>query len=320
MGCCSSADTTFNTLPYGNRESDNSSKEEGSLEQTDSIDIFPKDLQELITCLRIDLIQARVTECAFYFWGEREESPGAELGEYHLLPVVGAGNPLRFTIFPHESLLDSASGDVHEFCTRCYRFCVGDSQHELLDYYRLQLHTRRALNVRHISHIICTECAQSQKTPQVSPRAHESRKSTDTIELPELKALVVDDDQICGRLMHRALKSVFSACAVTVCLSAEEALTCLKSEENRGAPFHLVITDVVMPGMSGIDLFRAARSALRFTPRFIGTSGFIEFREACTTAGMDAFLPKPVSRIDLFTLLPELRPEINDTASHIAAR
>lgn len=68
-----------------------------------------------------------------------------------------------------------------------------------------------------------------------------------------MKILVVDDDPQVGRLVARLLRS--AEVNVDVFDDAEEALAAARSED-----YDLVISDIVMPKMGGLELLRAVRS------------------------------------------------------------
>jgi two-component system, sensor histidine kinase len=63
--------------------------------------------------------------------------------------------------------------------------------------------------------------------------------------------------------------------------------------------FDLVLMDLHMPGMDGIEAARAIRalagSRSRVPIAALTADAFDDTRERCMAAGMDAFLPKPVS-------------------------
>jgi two-component system cell cycle sensor histidine kinase/response regulator CckA len=67
--------------------------------------------------------------------------------------------------------------------------------------------------------------------------------------------LVCEDEPAIRRVVGRTLRS--AGCSVTECATVEDALARLAEEP----AISLLITDVVMPGMSGIELMRAARLA-----------------------------------------------------------
>jgi len=68
-----------------------------------------------------------------------------------------------------------------------------------------------------------------------------------------IRVLVADDEPDIGRLLCRYLSCDGYDCSTA--LSGEEALRLLEVEE-----FHLLIADIMMPGMSGIDLLNIVRS------------------------------------------------------------
>ncbi len=106
--------------------------------------------------------------------------------------------------------------------------------------------------------------------------------------------LVVDDEPGVRRLCATALKRAgYSTCEAA---NGQEALGALDREE---APIGLVITDIRMPVMGGIELVQELRTR-RPAIKIICISGF----------GGDLpphlevnFLPKPFSRDDLLTLV-----------------
>ncbi len=63
-----------------------------------------------------------------------------------------------------------------------------------------------------------------------------------------MRVLVVDDDPMMGTTLRLALEDDY---AVTVCSSAEDAMKLLERER-----FALVLCDLMMPRVSGMDLFR----------------------------------------------------------------
>jgi DNA-binding NtrC family response regulator len=89
------------------------------------------------------------------------------------------------------------------------------------------------------------------------------------------KVLVVDDDDAILRLIQTALRR--SGYHVVVARDGNEAIRCLKEE-----PFDLVLTDVVMPEMEGLELMTELR---RMAPhqKIVAMSGGGDF-------GTDSYL------------------------------
>jgi CheY-like chemotaxis protein len=77
-----------------------------------------------------------------------------------------------------------------------------------------------------------------------------------------------------------------------------------------GAPFDLVLMDLHMPGMDGIEAARRMRAAEtdgRRTPIVaLSADAFPESRGACLAAGMDGFVTKPLDRERLTAALAQL--------------
>jgi CheY-like chemotaxis protein len=66
------------------------------------------------------------------------------------------------------------------------------------------------------------------------------------------RVLVVDDDQLVSRALARAL----SDCDVAVASDARDALARIE----RGEKFDVIVCDLMMPGMTGMDLYDAMRT------------------------------------------------------------
>ena len=116
--------------------------------------------------------------------------------------------------------------------------------------------------------------------------------------LQALAILVAEDNDInallarhlLSRLGHRPVMAATGGDAVAAFVAAQAA----------GTPFDLVLMDLHMPGMDGIEAarrMRAAESDGRRTPIIALTAdAFPESRDACLAAGMDGFVTKPLDR------------------------
>ena len=74
-----------------------------------------------------------------------------------------------------------------------------------------------------------------------------------------LRVLLVDDNASVLRFLASAFSS--NHCQVTTAGTAEQALEQLGDD-----PFHLVVSDIKMPGLSGLDLLRAVKGKQPGTP------------------------------------------------------
>jgi putative two-component system response regulator len=116
------------------------------------------------------------------------------------------------------------------------------------------------------------------------------------------KVLVVDDYEPNARGMRELL--VASGHCVRVALNGEDALRAAADD-----PPDLVLLDVVMPGMSGVDVCRElkTRTLTRFTPVVLVTgSQDREHRLSGLDAGADDFLNKPIDIAEFKTRVRSL--------------
>jgi signal transduction histidine kinase/CheY-like chemotaxis protein len=122
-----------------------------------------------------------------------------------------------------------------------------------------------------------------------------------------LAILVAEDNEINAllarsllrRLGHRPVIAANGGDALAACVAARAA----------GTPFDLILMDLQMPGISGIDAARRIRagdlaSGGRITPIIALTAEALpESRDACLAAGMEGFLIKPLDRDRLEAVL-----------------
>jgi CheY-like chemotaxis protein len=131
-----------------------------------------------------------------------------------------------------------------------------------------------------------------------APEPSESPQATDA----GLSILVAEDNEInalltralLARLGHRATVAPDGAAALAAFLAA---------------PYDLVLMDVHMPQLDGIEATRRIRAAEVESSRprtpiiALTANAFGEDREACLAAGMDDFLVKPLDRDELAEVL-----------------
>jgi DNA-binding response OmpR family regulator len=125
--------------------------------------------------------------------------------------------------------------------------------------------------------------------------------------------LIIDDEEEVGHALRRVLER--AGLAVQTATGSSEGL--MLFEQN---PPDLVITDIIMPKMHGIDLIRMLRAKheririvaisggghfgpLHYQPEAITTSAYLA---AATEAGADAVLTKPFDKEDLLAAVRRL--------------
>jgi PAS domain S-box-containing protein len=127
--------------------------------------------------------------------------------------------------------------------------------------------------------------ATADTTPSVTPRG--------------LSVLVAEDNEINALLMRSLLTR--SGHQTVIATNGEQALESWLAAKSAGTPYDLVLMDIQMPGLDGIEAAKRIRAneagAGRRTPILALTANtLVEDRYACFEAGMDGFLVKPLDR------------------------
>lgn len=118
-----------------------------------------------------------------------------------------------------------------------------------------------------------------------------------TVRARSARALIVDDDSTNRRLLSRMLDARGWTCTAT-----EAGASALDILDHR--PFDVVLCDLHMANMSGIDLLHAARARGHKIPFVVVTASVLEQdRRRCSEAGFDHFLRKPFEPEDLDAVL-----------------
>jgi CheY-like chemotaxis protein/anti-sigma regulatory factor (Ser/Thr protein kinase) len=115
-----------------------------------------------------------------------------------------------------------------------------------------------------------------------------------------LSVLVAEDNEINALLVRSLLQRLGHQ--PIVANSGAAALERWHAARAQGAPFDLVLMDVQMPGIDGLEATRRIRAAeaetgdARTPIIALTANAFAEDRSACFDAGTDAFLVKPLDR------------------------
>lgn len=107
------------------------------------------------------------------------------------------------------------------------------------------------------------------------------------------RILVVDDEQTVCKSIRQAL--LRDDVVVDIALSAEEALRLEKA-----VPYDVIIIDLMMPGVSGLDLLKSLKG-MNVKARIIMITGYPTMRNTIQAMQVGAFefLPKPFLPSDL---------------------
>ena len=120
--------------------------------------------------------------------------------------------------------------------------------------------------------------------------------------LMDVRALVVEDNQVNVRLLLAMLKGK-NITDIEVAEDANQAFEALQT-----GSFDLIFMDIQLPWTDGLQLTTAIRDhPLVRDSRIIAVTAFStpEDRRKASTAGCDAFVPKPVRREELYRVIDE---------------
>jgi PAS domain S-box-containing protein len=158
--------------------------------------------------------------------------------------------------------------------------------------------------------------------PEVSAPSLEMRLTEDapaetveatTVQPRGLSVLVAEDNEINALLMRSLLTRLGHQVVITT--NGEEALESWLAARSAGAPYDMVLMDIQMPGLDGIETTKRIRvneaGTGRRTPILALTANtLVEDRYACFEAGMDGFLVKPLDREKLAEALAGLGAQV----------
>jgi two-component system sensor histidine kinase RpfC len=138
-----------------------------------------------------------------------------------------------------------------------------------------------------------------------APASHDDRLAATAAQpaRPGLKVLVAEDNPINQKVTKRILE--YGGHHPQIVSSGEEALDALECET-----YDILIVDINMPAMSGLDVVRIHRMGNLGEPRMpivaLSADATAETRAACTAAGVDAYLSKPVEARRLLDVIGQL--------------
>jgi EAL domain-containing protein (putative c-di-GMP-specific phosphodiesterase class I)/DNA-binding response OmpR family regulator len=125
-----------------------------------------------------------------------------------------------------------------------------------------------------------------------------------------IRVLYIEDDNDIQAQMVRALGRVFKT--VTVASDAEEAWQLFEVSS-----FDLVISDIRLPGMSGLDLTKKIKQAdPRITVIMLTAYELTDYYSESIRQGIDGYLLKPVNLNELYALLGECVTKINEAKAY----
>lgn len=120
-----------------------------------------------------------------------------------------------------------------------------------------------------------------------------------TADLQDMRVLLVDDNHTSRQVLKELMSSFSFRCRAVA--NGEDALSELENASEHD-PYSLVLMDMRMPGMDGIETSRRIKESLKVSPRIIMITGYgrEEVRAHASRVGLDGFLMKPVTPSLLF--------------------
>ncbi|MEK9280626.1 MULTISPECIES: ATP-binding protein [unclassified Bradyrhizobium] len=137
-------------------------------------------------------------------------------------------------------------------------------------------------------------------SPDLAPEPPVEPAETAAAPMKGLSILVAEDNEINALLMRSLLTKLGHR--VVIAVHGDAALESWLAAASAGAPHDLVLMDIQMPQLDGIEATKRiraheARAGGRRTPILALTANtLVEDRYACFEAGMDGFLIKPLDR------------------------
>jgi DNA-binding response OmpR family regulator len=108
--------------------------------------------------------------------------------------------------------------------------------------------------------------------------------------MSEAKILIVDDEEEIRELLERFLSERF-ACEIKQAANGREAIKLLKE-----IGFDLILLDIKMPGLSGVEVIREAKKTSAQTKILVLTKyDSQEVADKVITEGAAEYIPKPFS-------------------------
>ncbi len=133
--------------------------------------------------------------------------------------------------------------------------------------------------------------------------------STMTLDMTDnASILIVDDDRELGEMLGEFLAP--DHFAVTICLSGEDGLEALQDDQ-----FDLVILDIMLPGMSGIDVLREVRRNNDVPVIMLTARGDDVDRILGLEFGADDYLTKPFNPRELLARIKAIMRRVQPGAT-----
>lgn len=123
--------------------------------------------------------------------------------------------------------------------------------------------------------------------------------------MEQMKVIIAEDEPIVARYMKGILESLGGFLVAAVCENGEDAIVQCKKENP-----HLLITDIKMPGISGLELIRRVKGQ-GVEIQTIIISGFknFDYAKEAIALGVEDYITKPINLEELKKTLLRIRAD-----------
>ncbi|WP_340003386.1 response regulator [Paenibacillus sp. FSL K6-0276] len=121
-----------------------------------------------------------------------------------------------------------------------------------------------------------------------------------------MNILIADDERVIREGIKRTIRSIYPDYCVHVAASTEEAVKIMEEQ-----PIHIVLTDILMPGMNGLEFMRISKRRYPYV-KWVVISAHSEFAYAQEAVRLGArdYLLKPIGKSKLLEIISNLALEI----------
>lgn len=121
-----------------------------------------------------------------------------------------------------------------------------------------------------------------------------------------MEILIVDDETVIREGIQRTLQNRFPQHQIHLAANAEQAVTQLRNHH-----IHIVLTDILMPGITGLELMKMSRTR-HPQVKWVVISAYSEFAYAqeAVRLGAKDYLLKPIGKENLTEMIEKLSEEI----------
>jgi signal transduction histidine kinase/CheY-like chemotaxis protein len=245
-----------------------------------------------------------------------------QLEQWNARVAVADTNALAQTLLPERNwthcVIDRAFGyedtlALHESAKHNAEHC-----HVLLtpaERRELQSFNEKSLTSYLIKPVRAQSLALRLLDPSADSSQTENESRAEKHEIPSgkdgLSVLVAEDNDINALLVQALLARMGHR--VTVVADGAVAVNAVASAQTMNAPYDVVLMDLHLPGMDGLEATRRIRAlgggAGKIPVIALTANAFPEDRANCRAAGMNGFVVKPVDRRRLEIALAEMRSD-----------